>query len=245
MDDTYSKLPPGKWRAVLKLDPERAMMERLQRETDVSEVLDFDEVTEGDLPTNFEVTYSDKEHLYLEFKNAGGTLKLDDIIYKHDRATNKDTVIVYFPNRTSYLKVLFEDNVLEGKWYWNKNDATQSIDFVAHHSKDYRFTQLKKTPAADITGNWNIQMGRSDTTAQQGNVRFVQDKNHLTAVWQIESTVFKNLEGTIQENKFYLSCFDEIDVILIEGRILTDGRVEGFLRSGAEHLTSFSGVRGD
>ncbi|MCB0686773.1 MAG: TlpA family protein disulfide reductase, partial [Saprospiraceae bacterium] len=102
-NNTYSKLPPGPWRGVLKLDPERSRLVSAPHETKASENIAFDEVTEGDLPFNFDVIYDDEENFHLEIHNAQETIVLDQITFLKDRATNKDTLIIDFPPYDSYF----------------------------------------------------------------------------------------------------------------------------------------------
>ncbi|MBK8506252.1 MAG: hypothetical protein IPL46_31060 [Saprospiraceae bacterium] len=95
--ETYSKLPPGPWRAVLKLDPEKNYLQTVRHETKVSDNISFDEVTEGDLPFNFEVVYDDPDNFHIVISNADEKIILENITFRKDRATNKDTLTIHFP----------------------------------------------------------------------------------------------------------------------------------------------------
>ncbi len=242
--DTYTKLPPGPWRAILKLDPERSQLQSARHETRVSDNVSFDEVTEGDLPFNFEVIYRDKENFYIEISNAEEKIILDQITFQKDRATNKDTVFIEFPPYDSYFKVIFEDNILEGFWYVPSR-VNYQIHFVAKHGHDYRFTTLKKPPVLDLTGKWEITFGVDDTVPVPAIGYFKQNGNHLTGTFQTETGDYRYLEGTVQANKMYLSCFDGSHAYLFEALIREDGSLSGVFRSGIHYVTSWNGKRNE
>lgn len=241
MEGQYTKLPPGQWRAILQLDANRALADKVTFETKVQDQLTFEEVTEGELPVNFEVIYDSPEELHINFRNGEKTTRIDDITYKHDRATNKDTVIAHFPNR-SYLKVLFEDNILEGHWY-PESQLVPPINFVARHSRSHRFTQLQKKPAINLSGTWDmISRMETDSTVTSGLV-FQQNDNHLIASWIQEGEVLDQIEGTIQDEKIYLSYFDGKEIFLLEARLTGDDTFGGLLRFGMGEITSFEARR--
>ncbi len=241
MEGQYSKLPPGEWRAILQLDANRALSDKVTFETRVRDQLTFEEVTEGELPVNFEVIYDTPEELHINFKNGDKITRIDDITYKHDRATNKDTVIARFPNQ-SYLKVLFEDNILEGKWY-PESPLVPPINFVARHSRTHRFTQLKKPPATNLTGNWDLISGLEMDSTTKSALVFQQDDNRLIASWIKEGGVLDQIEGTIQDEKIYLSFFDGNQIFLLEARLTADDSFGGLLRFGMGEITSFEAKR--
>ena len=239
---TYSKLPPGPWRAVLKLDPEKSTADQIRRETRARTQLEFEEVTEGDLPFTFEVTYSDPDQFYLEIINASNRIKLDKITYLKDRATIKDTLIIEFPQGDSYLKVLFEDNILEGYWHKSRKESYQ-IHFIAKHGQSHRFTTLKKPPTTDLSGNWEMHLGLEDTLPEIVLGKFVQNGNHLTGSMLSKSGNYGFLDGTVQTNKMYLSYFDGVQMILLEALIKPDGTLSGVLREGIHEITTWSARR--
>lgn len=243
--DTYSKLPPGPWRGVLKLDPERSRQQEIRRETKVSENISFDEVTEGDLPFTFDVVYDDPENFHLEIHNAEETIILDQITLLKDRATNKDTLFIEFPPYDSYFKVIFEDNILEGDWIVPSRGANYQVHFVARHGKNYRFTTLQKEPVADLSGKWEVTFGLDDSVPEPAIGYFTQNGNYLTGTFETESGDYRYLEGTVQANKMYLSCFDGAHMFLFEALIQDDGTLSGVFRSGTHFITSWIGIRNE
>lgn len=242
--ETYTRLPPGPWRGVLKLDPELSRQQTAPHETRARDDVSFEEVTEGDLPFTFEVIYRDRENLYLEIHNGNGKIILDQITFLKDRATNKDTVIVAFPPYDSYFKLIFEDNILEGTWNV-PSLGNYEVHFIARHGQNYRFTTLKKPPVADLSGKWQITFGPEDSIPEPGVGYLEQKGNHLTGTFVSKAGDFGFLEGTVQANKMYLSGFDGSHMYLLEALIRDDGSLSGIFRDGIHTMKSWSGVRND
>lgn len=244
MGTTYSKLPPGPWRGVLKLDPDLALHQKLKRETSRSQLLIIDEVTEAQLPFNFDVVYDSDEKFHLEIHNADENILVNDIYYGFDQATGKDTIRAFFDAYDSYLNLVFDSNVMEGEWVVPSR-GDYRVGFVAHHGKSHRFTDLKKPPMMDVSGSWEVMFGPETDEPYAAIGEFEQDGNHLIGTFLTETGDYRFLEGTVQANKLYLSCFDGAHMFLFEGKIGDDSTISGLFRSGTHYITSWTGKRNE
>ncbi len=244
MPEPYSQLPPGMWRGTLYLDPDKALSQMVSRETSVHEQLPFDEVSEGELPFNFHLTYESDESFYIELINAEERIRLDSITINHDPATNKDTVLIALLPFDSYIEAIFEDNVLEGTCIMPSR-GDYSVGFVAHHGESHRFTQLKKQPVADLSGKWEVYFEIETDEPFPAIAEFRQEGNRLTGTFLTETGDYRYLEGTVQEDKMYLSCFDGAHLFLFEAKIMSDGSLSGIFRSGVHYITSWQASRDD
>ena len=56
---------------------------------------------------------------------------------------------------TAYFRGRFEENILQGD-YVLKTKASYVIPFTARFGQDYRFSQLRKEPALDVSGEWEV-----------------------------------------------------------------------------------------
>ena len=237
MEQPYSKLPPGPWRGVLKLDPRKDLIQSTPRETPVKADLDFEEVTEGDLPFNFEISYLTPDSLHMHITNGDEVIEIRDIRFKHDRATNKDTVLIKFPASDATLKALFEDNVMEGQYYSSPSDL-YPISFVARHGQNHRFTLLKKEPISDFTGQWQLAF-RNDNAEKLGSMKLIQAGNQLSGSLHFDDLQYAHLEGTVQNDKIYLSMFDGNKFLLIEGKATTSTVIDGVMRNSIEDFITW------
>jgi len=238
--NNHQKLPPGIYRAVLNLnDPN---LESAAEE--ISTKLNI--VDPGQLPFNFEVVYEEgsNEDFHIVLHNADERLVVDDISYGKDRATNRDTVLIKFPIYDTYIRAIYNENVLEGQWVVNYRE-NYKIPFVAYHGKDHRFTDLNKENQFDISGRWKCIFTESDGAEYAAVGNFVQDGNRITGTFKTETGDYRFLEGDIIDNKFYLSVFDGSHAFLFEGKILDDDSIIGSFTSGTHYRATWSGVRDD
>lgn len=240
--NSYSAVPPGPWRGILKLEfnpvAPNPRGEPLPEKVDMQ----FAEVTEGQLPFNFSITYVSGDSLRLTLQNAQQAIVVDDIIYGRNRATGDDTIRFYFPQGETYLRGKYAGGIIEGEWVETQSPDNR-IPFVAYHGKDHRFTVLNKTPAGDLTGNWTVTLGLNADSTYTGVASFTQTGNQLTGRLETDRQTFDHLEGTVQENKLYLSYFDGQRAILIEGKIMENRQLIGSLRAGMNERIIWEAVR--
>ena len=221
-----------------------ALHEKLQRETSRQQTVIIDEVSEAELPFNFNVVYDNETDFHFEVINGDEKIIVKDIYYGVDRATSKDTIRAYFEAYDSYLEVLFDNNVMEGHWVVPSRGSYQ-VSFVAHHGKSHRFSELRKEPVADLTGKWETYFSTETDAPSPAIAEFVQDGNHLTGTFRTETGDYRFLEGTVQADKMYLSCFDGAHMFLFEGKIAEDGSINGLFRNGTHYITSWSAQRNE
>lgn len=239
VDNRFSGLPPGVWRGVLELEPKMVTPNPKGEPLPEKLGLSFEEVTNGELPFNFEVVYTDDTTFHLEIMNGEERIVVKDITIGLDRATAKDTIVINFPVYDSYLRAIYEENIMEGEWVVNNRGEAYSIPFVAQHGKGHRFTTLRKTPAADLSGKWaaTFAVESKDEAPYPAVAELAQNGNYLTGTFLTETGDYRFLEGTVQDNKVYLSCFDGAHAFLFEARIQEDGSLLGSFRSGKHYRT--------
>lgn len=239
--DPYTGLPPGTWRGVLKLENNPVAPGPKEKPLSENFNVKFEEVTEGELPFNFEVVYDDANHFHIEIKNGEEIIKIEDIVMGLDRRTGKDTIVINFPVYDSYIRGVFEERVIEGEWVVT-NRENYRIPFVAKYGENYRFTNLRKTPTADLSGRWQALFEIETDHPYPAIGEFEQTGNYLKGTFLTETGDYRYLEGTVQAGKAYLSCFDGSHAFLIEARIQDDSLVGAF-RSGNHYKTLWTAHR--
>ncbi len=235
IDNPYTAIPPGEWRAVLKLDGNDPTI------PDPNNPL-FVEVAAGELPFTFEVIYDDEENYHIEIINAEERIRVDDIQFGHNKQSGRDTILIDFPVYESYVRAFYEEDVIEGEWVV-KTRKDYSIPFVAFHGQDYRFTELRKTPKLDLSGNWEVTFGTDTDDPYKAIGEFQQAGNNLSGTFRTETGDYRFLEGEVQADKVYLSCFDGSHAFLFEAKILEDERMIGSFRSGNHYRTTWEAKR--
>lgn len=244
IEEPHSKLAPGLWRGVLKLDQAQSSRIGGSGEQQKKSEVTFEEVTSGELPFHFEVNYTTKDSFQIVIINGEERIVLDDIHYGLDRRTAKDTLIVHFPLMDSYLEAVCESGVMQGHWVVNYKENYR-VPFEARFGEAHRFTPLTKQPKLDLTGDWAVQFDPGTANAYPALAEFKQIQNHLSGTFRTETGDFRFLEGSIQANKIYLSSFDGGHAYLFEGKIQDDGTIQGIFRSGSHYLGYWEGKKDD
>jgi len=229
----YDIIAPGKWRGVLFLEGYNRGLG-----TKKLPAKEQENSTGAELPFNFEVVYDATDKIHLEFINGEERIKVENIKIGRDKATAHDTIEIYFPEYGNYLHAVFNVGIMDGEWIIpSKNNYR--IPFQAKHGQDYRFTNLKKTPKMDISGKWEtIFVDETDSTKAIGE--FLQNNNKLTGTFLTESGDYRYLDGTVQDNKIYLSCFDGAHAFLFEGKIEEDQSLQGVFYSGKSYKATWT-----
>lgn len=249
-DNPYNYLAPGTWRAVLRTTPRYITPNPKGKPLPEKLNMEFDEVTDGELPFTFEVIYENENDFYLEIHNGEERIRLDDIIVGRNPATARDTIRIEFPVYNTYISALFEGNIIEGTW----NDPSRgrySIPFVAVYGDGYRFTRLRKEASLDITGKWEVMFGIEGEDPYPAIGEFVQKGNDVTGTFITETGDYRYLEGTIQANKekgynkLYLSTFDGSHAFLFEAKVTDDEKMIGTFRSGSHYKTTWKAKKND
>ena len=240
VQNPHTGLAPGRWRGVLKLTPGQMAPPDESTFGD----LQFEEVSEGELPFLFDVVYDSEDRFYIELINGEERIRAEQITIGRDPATARDTILIEFPVYDTYISALYENDVLEGEWVVNYKDNYR-IPFVAHFGQGYRFTQLRKTPVLDLSGKWEVTFGLDTDAPYPAVGEFRQEGNQLFGTFLTETGDYRFLEGTVQADKFYLSCFDGSHAFLFEGKILPDSTLIGSFRSGSHHRSTWEGRRND
>lgn len=245
VQERYPSLPPGPYRAVLKLEDNFSSPNPKGKPLPEKMNLEFEEVTDGELPFTFQVTYENDSLFHIDITNGDEQMRIpsQDIYYGRDLVQGRDTLRIDFPIYDSYIAAYHEVGVIEGVWVVNYRDQYR-IPFVAEFGKDHRFTQLRKTPAADLSGKWAM-IFTDDNNEYPGLAEFTQEGNLLKGTIRTEVGDYRYLEGTVQDKKLYLSVFDGSHAFLFEGLIKDDGSLQGSFRSGRHYIATFTANRDD
>jgi len=241
MQNPHKYVAPGYWRATLTLTDKQGQKEFVPR--DRSEDYQIDEVTDGELPFVFEVKYEDEDRFFIDIINGEERIRVkpEDITVGRNRATGQDTLLIRFPHYESYIKAIYEERVMEGEWVVETR-TNYRIPFVAWHGQNHRFTTLRKAPKINLDGDWAVVFSEDDDPYKAIG-EFQQKDNYLTGTFRTETGDFRFLEGTVQANKLYLSCFDGSHAFLYEAKILEDSTMIGAFWSGKHYKTTWSAQR--
>lgn len=244
VQDRYTAVPPGPYRATLALEYNPIVPNPKGAPIPEKVNLEFDEVTEGQLPFTMDVVYETDTTFRIEMHNGEETtiVPAENIQTGRDQMAGRDTIRIDFPVYDTYISAYHEENVIEGVWVVNYRENYR-IPFKAFFGNDHRFTVLRKPPALDVSGSWAVTFGEGED-AYPGIAEFVQNGNHLTGTFRTETGDYRFLEGTVQADKLYLSVFDGSHAFLFEAKLNAEAEtMTGTFRSGRHYITSWTAKR--
>lgn len=245
MENNYTTVAPGVWRATLELEPKESVSNK--KGEPLPELLDyqFEEVTGGQLPFNFEVKYKEDKTVFVEIINGEERIVVDDVNIFHDKTNGEDSIIINFPIYESVIKAAFEERIMAGIWQVNNRGSYYAIPFIARYGQAHRFTTLKKKPFMDVSGKWSTTFGIEGDNPYTAIGHFKQKGNRLSGTFLTETGDYRFLDGTIQNDKIYLSCFDGSHAFLFEGKLKEDSTIIGSFRSGKHYKTIWEAKKND
>ncbi len=238
-DNQYSKIAPGTWRGVLELE-KNVYPAKDEKKRDIV-LLVHEQFQDGELPFNFQVVYKNESEFYVEIQNGSERIRCDSIRWGRDRTTARDTMNIYFPEYQSYIHVDVRGDLMKGEWVVTNKDNYR-IPFRAKAALDYRFTNAIVKPTADLTGQWATLFAVNEPKQDKAIGEFKQTGNHLEGTFRTESGDYRFLEGTVQADHFWLSCFDGSHAFLFKGKIDGDS-LRGEFRSGKHYQTLWTAWR--
>lgn len=242
IDHPYTSVAPGIWRGVLLLDASQITPNKKGEVLPGKENVTFDEVNAGELPFLFEVRYTNDTAFVVEIINGAERILVDDIQVFHDRATNKDTLIMAFTEYDNYIKAVFRENIMEGAWYV-PSKGSYSVPFIAKHGQNHRFTPLHRPGNTDFSGKWEATFGLEEDEPYKAIGELSQKGDTLYGTFLTETGDYRYLEGNVLDNKWYLSCFDGAHAFLFTAKEMPDKSLSGGFQSGNHYTTTWEARR--
>jgi hypothetical protein len=207
----FKHIAPGAWRGVFIFDqePPKKLMK-----------VKKDSIRNERIPVAFQVV-SDKEGYPKSFLfvDGGDSLRSDSL------RIWGDTVFVYFNQSQTYMRLVYEINLMEGILY-DRTEKNYPVRFQAQNGSYPRFPDIRREPIGDLNGSWTAQIAdnQSDSTSTCA-MQFVAKANNVSV--RIEASPFApalSLEGTIQGKQIYLSGFNGRAAAQLSAEISADGK---------------------
>ncbi|WDF55960.1 peroxiredoxin family protein [Mucilaginibacter sp. KACC 22063] len=172
----------------------------------------------NELPFNFTVKDT-AGHKQIAIINGNEHFKVNDVKVKGD------SVFIQMPLFDSEFKLAFEGKGLKGSWIKHLGERDAATPFTAEPGVSYRF-KATEAPKYNVGGRWSAIIGidHPDTTVAE----FKQTGAKVTGTFLTTTGDYRFLEGTVDGDKLYLSCFDGGHAFLFTATLkddhtLTDG----------------------
>ena len=205
--NSYSELPPGQWRGILKLtDPD--VVTPVTDESSES-LKDYFE-----LPFNFEVSYED-EQMKVYLLNGKERIEVERVSLGRDPRTAKDTLQLDFTAFDTHIDGFYEENFIEGRWYVHYKEG-YSIPLIAYYGQNHRFDTKGSKEAYDFGGKWQVEFEYDSDDSYPAIAVIEQEGTSLTATFETETGDYRYLEGNAFGNKLRLSVFDGLTCFFVQ-----------------------------
>lgn len=177
-----AQIKTGMWRGVLLLNPEKQL----------------------ELPFNFDVKNTNGK-ITLVIHNAQERIAVDEVELKKDSLNFKMPVF-----DTEFRTQLTEDGMMKGVWINHTKKENNTIAFTAQHGNKNRFIVPTEKPHKFYDGKWETTFspGTADSSKAIGLFKHVTGTSIVEGTFLTETGDYRYLEGTENNGKLYLSCFD-------------------------------------
>lgn len=236
----YPQLPPGKWRAYMKLG------DNIPGENTSSADVEANEKLEDyfELPFNFEVSYAEDGEMKVVFTNADERIEASSTHYGRDPRTAKDTLEIRFDDYDTYFDGYYEENYIEGYWKVPYRGENYRIPFLATYGQDYRYELPRLDTNYDFSGKWKVEFNHGKENAYPAIAEFSQSGTELTGTFMTETGDYRYLQGNVSGEKMKLSVFDGAHAFLFSAKVSND-TILGEFRSGSHYQTNWIATRDD
>ncbi|MEJ7692558.1 TlpA disulfide reductase family protein [Daejeonella sp.] len=173
----------------------------------------------AEIPFNFEVIDSAGAK-HINIINGEERFRIDEISF------TSDSVFIKMPLFDSEIKAKNKGNVLSGQWIKHLADSDAVMAFDARAGDDWRFFKADSSLEANVAGRWSTtftSLDAADTTIAIGEFR--KGNGRLLGTFLTSTGDYRFLEGTVSDNKLYLSCFDGSNAYLFTGNLLNDSTI--------------------
>jgi thiol-disulfide isomerase/thioredoxin len=192
-----------------------------------------------ELPFNFDVKDTINQQQII-IHNGAERFKVTDVKVKGD------SVFIHMPLFDSEFRLRISKNeqnqILTGKWVRHSGNKISTVDFKAAANTNWRFFKPGQAPTLNVAGRWTAIFG--DDAAKDTTVgEFKQIGDNVTGTFLTTTGDYRYLEGTIEKDSLYLSCFDGGHAFIFIAKVnadntLTDGKLySGY--AGLDHWTAF------
>ena len=194
----------------------------------------------AEVPFNFEVIDSaDKK--FIDVINGRERFRVNEVYVRGD------SVLIQMPLFDSEIKALIKGKSLNGQWIKHLANNDVIMAFAAQPDASWRFFKADAAPKSNLSGRWSATFTSTDgkdTTVAVGE--FKQEAERLLGTFLTSTGDYRFLEGTVSDNKLYLSCFDGSNAFLFTGNLLNDSTItDGKFYSGFSSIEDWVAKKDD
>ncbi len=214
-----AQIKTGVWRGVLLLNPDKQL----------------------ELPFNFDVNNTNGK-ITLVIHNAKERITVDEINVTRDSLNFKMPVF-----DTEFKTQFMKDGSIKGVWINHTKKENNVIAFTAQHGNKNRFIVPVEKPHSFYDGKWETTFSpnTADSSKAIGIFKHVAGTSVVEGTFLTETGDYRYLEGTENNGKLYLSCFDGSHAFLFMATHTDAGMINGDFYSGSTWHENWIAKRND
>jgi thiol-disulfide isomerase/thioredoxin len=157
-----------------------------------------------ELPFNFEIK-TIKGKLNVIIHNAQERITIEEVVLKKDSLNFKMPIF-----DTEFKTQLTGDSILKGIWINHTKKENNTISFTAKYGNKNRFVVPVEKPTSFYDGRWETTFSphTADSSKAIGIFKHIANSSIVEGTFLTETGDYRFLEGTENNGKLYLSCFD-------------------------------------
>ncbi len=209
----------GIWRGSLLLNPEKQI----------------------ELPFNFEIK-SLKGKLTIIIHNAQERILIEETSVSKDSLNFKMPIF-----DTEFKTQIVGDSIIKGFWINHTKKENNTIAFSAQYGNHQRFIVPVEKPSNFYDGRWEctFSKGTADSSKAIGIFKHLTNSSVVEGTFLTETGDYRFLEGTENNGKLYLSCFDGSHAFLFVAEHNGTEITKGDFYSGSSWHESWEAKRND
>ncbi len=169
------------------------------------------------IPFDVRVEQADSAFVF-HILNAAEDIPAEQVIVDSDSV---HIILPVFDSRWNLARV--NDSLLSGTWLKYSRYKPYTMDIRLEAGEKPRFPVSDPEPRVDFSGDWRTVFSPDnieDTYMALG--RFSQEDSHITGTFLTTTGDYRFLEGTVQGDSLFLSCFDGSHAFLFKARLQND-----------------------
>lgn len=142
----------------------------------------------------------------------------------------------------SEIRAALNNQTLSGQWIKHYADSDEVMQFNAKKGDSWRFFKDKTATNTAISGRWSVTFNTLNNKSSYASVgEFTQENGRVFGTFLTTTGDYRFLEGTVSDQKLYLSCFDGSHAYLFTGKLLNDSTItEGKFYSGLSSIETWT-----
>jgi len=192
----------------------------------------------AEIPFNFEVSDS-ANRIILDVINGEERFRVNEI------SKVSDSIFIQMPLFDSEIRAKIKNGTLNGQWIKHFADSSEVMMIEAKKGYSWRFFKANTKPEFVVTGRWSVTFLDAKTGKSIPALgEFTQQNGRLLGTFLTSTGDYRFLEGTVSDNRIYLSCFDGSHAFLFTGKILDNNTiVNGNFYSGLNSVQTWTAKR--